>query len=65
METNMNTEVNTPEVTAVEPVTYANVVIDTPKYAAVHAAAVAAGVITADQFPARLALANGRWQVSH
>jgi len=46
-------------------VTYANVVIDTPEYAAVHAAAVAAGVITADQMPARIALANGRWQVSH
>jgi hypothetical protein len=63
METNMNTEMNTEVV--VEPVTYANVVIDTPKYAAVHAAAVAAGVITADQMPARIALANGRWQVSH
>ena len=46
-------------------VTYANVAIDTPEYDAVHAAAVAAGVISADQRPVRLALANNRWQVNH
>jgi hypothetical protein len=61
----MNDFISTNDSNTPAPITYADVTIDTPEYPAVHAAAVAAGVIAADAKPARICLANGRWHVAN
>ena len=60
----MNTEVNTPEVTAVEPLVYGHSDHSEAEYERLLSAAIAAGVVEPDARPSKLVYSNRQWQIT-